>query len=130
MANATYRQKPAIAAAEPNPRLTKDRRFEIVSDVPHEELIASASISIPLHEQVENLNRLGRIKRQQALSDLFPEDYYGEDFADDFDDVGMTEHELAGLSTAWPDQLKHEVPEPVSGREEPTKLENSTPKEG
>lgn len=129
---ASYKPRPTPAAKSPNTRLDGQGR-EIVSSEPHELLITSLH-PIPMQEQVRNLTRLSRIRRQAAfdVSALHP-DYMGEDIEDDFGVEGLTPHELAGMQSGF-DHLHHEVPGDVSGREEPSPTPApspaSPPKEG
>lgn len=126
---AVYKTRPVMRKSTADFALTKSGR-EIVSDKPHETLLASAQ-PVTMQEQVRTLTRLSRIRRTNIVDHLGIDEYYGEDLEEDFNNVeGITPHEMAGQASGWPDQLKHDVPD-VSGSIDTQPPENApqdTPK--
>lgn len=107
----TWKTRPKLARAT-FVALLDDKGQEIVTDKPHDLLLATPKVPT-LQEQVQNLTKLGAIRRTSMLDNL-PEDYYAEDIEDDINDVGMTIHELEGQKKYWKDDLPHKTPADVN----------------
>lgn len=117
---ATYIKRPAVAARIDNEMIGPDG-LTINDGVPHEELIASLASVIPLQDQVESMNRLGRIRRVNSLAafNALSDDDYG-DYLDEDDHVGLTPYELDGMHDFSIPEQRHEAPPTKAEPIEPT----------
>ncbi len=109
-----WKKRPIMARKARKANITEGG-LEKVDSKPHDLLLASPVIPT-LQEQVEQMNRIGAIRRTSILDSLH-EDDYGEHLEDDLSSPeGITPYELEGQKDFWDDQSiksKHETPDPT-----------------